>query len=141
MSEAEMSSILEFSTDVSEAERPPLLPMGEYTGEIRGAEVKEGISSGKKYVAVQFYISPDEFPADFDASTRPDGVVCVYRRVPGEDDDMSKFRLRKFMDAIGAKAGKAVDVNEWVGLSGRVRISHSEYDGEQREEILSVAAE
>lgn len=137
----EMSSILEFSTDVGEAERPPLLPMGEYTGEIRGAEVKEGIASGKKYVAVMFYISPDEYPADFPAESRPDGISIVFRRVPGEDDDMSKFRLRKFMDCIGAKPGKAVDVNEWVGLSGRVRVVHEEYEGEPRETITAVAAE
>ncbi len=135
----ELSTIIEFSTDIEDAERPPLLPSGEYRADIHSVEVKEAQLSGNKYAAVTCYVGPDEYPADFDADAAPDGLTLIYRRVPLEDDAMSKHRLKKFIKNIGAPMpGKSLDVLSWVGLDCRVRIKHSEWEGEMREEVDAI---
>lgn len=136
-----LPSVIEFSEDIADAEQPEPLPKSDYLAEIRGVEVKTSNSKGTKYAAVSFYISPEQYPADFDVNNAPDGKTLVYRRVSLEDTAQARFNLRRFLEAIGAPMSKTIDVNEWVGLSGRVTIDHEEYEGVMREQIVKVAAE
>ena len=135
----ETMSIVEFSEDISQAEAPEPLPVGEYPATIRQAEVKLS-QRGTKYAAVTFVIAPEEYPADYPAENAPDGKVVVYRRCSMEDNPQSRYMLKNFCEAIGATASKKVDVNEWVGLDAVVEIDHDDYEGVTREQIKRVNA-
>ena len=134
----EMQSIVEFSEDVSTAEAPPALPAGEYEAEIRKAEIKISNSTGNRYASVTFVIPPEQYPADYDVSAAADGKTISYNLVPLEDNPTSRFRLRRFIENIGAKGGKSVDVNDWIGLTAILEIQPGSWEGVPREEIKGV---
>lgn len=134
----DIGSIVEYSEDVSEAEAPEVLPSGTYEAEIRGVTAKIGTSSGKKYAAVDFYIPVDQFPADYPVENNPDGLTVTYRMVSLEDNPRARYRMRKFCEAIGAKPGRQIDLNEWVGLTCRVDVSKEQFEGMDREIIAKV---
>ena len=138
--ENELPSILEYSEDVAEADAPVPLPGSEYEAVIKGAMPKLGVASGKKYVAVDFHIGTDQFPADYPVENNPDGATITYRRVSGEDSPRGRFSMRKFCEAVGHKGGKRVDCLEFVGLNAKVKTVITRYEGQDREEIVAVTA-
>jgi hypothetical protein len=131
-------SILSFSEDISNAEAPAPLPAGEYTAEIRNAEVKIS-QKGNKYAAVQFYVPADQYPADF-VDGDPDGITLTYNRVVLEDTVQARHRIRKFCESIGAKTGREINLNDWVGLTATISVKVGEWEGEPRAEIDRVVA-
>lgn len=133
-------TILTFSEDIASAEKPPLLPIGEYIAEIRGAEVKESNTTGNKYVSVQFVVNPENYPVDFDPANAPDGKTFTYNRLSAEDDMRARWNMRKFCSAIGAQMAKEIDVSQWVGLTAKISIRHTPYEGEDREEVGKVGS-
>ena len=135
MSEA---SILEFSTDVASAEAPAPLPIGEYTAEIRGAERKTS-AKGNAYGSVTFYIPSEQYPIDFTEGD-PDGIVLPFNRVAVEDTPAARYRLRKFCEAIGAKASNKINMNDWIGNTATVVVEHETFEGETRAVIKKVIA-
>lgn len=140
MSDDNLPSVLDLGIDVAEAEAPELLPVGKYVAEVRQCEPKLS-GAGNKYVAVQFFISPEEYPADYDVAESPDGVILTFNRVPWPDagDKKGIYRLRKFMEALGAPfKGSVVDLDAWVGLKAIVNVVHETYEGEARTAIKSV---
>jgi hypothetical protein len=134
----EHSSIIQFSSDISEAEAPKPLPVGDYPARITAAEVKESARGGQ-YVAVTFLVSSDDYPADY-TDGDPDGAILVYRRLQVEDTPRARYNMRKFVEAIGAKAGTKVDLNDWIGQTATISVAHTEYEGEERAEIKRVSA-
>lgn len=139
MAEDDVMTIVEFSSDIAEAEAPEPLPVAEYPASIRSAKVKVSTNSGNKYAEVMFHVSPDNFPADYPADIAPDGKMIAYRRLVMEDDARSRFNVRKFCEAIGAPMSKKIDVAEWVGLEARIQIEHETYEGVNREVIQRVS--
>lgn len=135
-------SILEFSSDVASAEAPPPLPVGEYTASIKGVEQKVSSTTGKDYLSVALVVSPDDYPADFDTDRDmfPDGVTLQYNRLVAEDSARARYNMRKWCEAIGAKMGKQIDPNDWLGLSVKVKIKHEKYEGEDRAQIGGISA-
>jgi len=129
--------ILEYSSDITSAEAPPPLKVGEYPAVIEAITQKQSQTSGKDYLSVDLRISPDDFPADFDPNKElyPEGVVLQYNRLVVEDTARSRYNMRKFCEAIGAKMGKRVDPSEWIGLACKVGIKHERYEGEPRAQI------
>lgn len=137
---SELGSILEYSEDVSDAEAPKALPAGAYTASVTGAELGISQNSGKPRVAVSFMIDPEDFPADYeDADSFADGKTIMHY-VSAADDKASRFRMRKFIEAIGAKGGTKVDVNDWVGKKAEITIEPDEFEGIERERIRKVEA-
>lgn len=136
MSTEELPSIVEYSEDIATAEAPPPLPVGEYPAQIKSATVKES-QKGSKYYEVMFYLSPNEYPADFDKGD-PDGMQLAYRRLSAEDKPQARFNMRKFCEAIGATASKRIDVNDWIGLEGKIQVVHETYEGVQRAQVKGV---
>lgn len=139
MSDNGMPSVIEFSEDVANQEAPVPLPTGDYQAEIRAAVQKTSQTSGNPYASVQFFIPPEQYPADY-TEGEPDGVVLTFNRVSLQDTPASRHRLRKFLEAIGAPAGKKVDLNEWVGRTATVSVQHDTYEGETRAAIGKVNA-
>lgn len=138
MSDNNVSSIIEFSEDVANAEAPVPLPKGDYPAEIRGA-VRKTSQAGNEYARVTFYISPDSYPADFTEGDE-DGMTLDYNRVTLQDTPAGRHRLRKFGESIGAPLGKQIDLNDWVGRTATVTIDHDTFEGETRAQITKVTA-
>jgi len=134
----ELSSIIEFSIDLSKQEAPEPLPPGSYTGVIRKAEVKES-QRGTMYGAVSFHIGADQFPADFKDGP-DDGLTLVYRRVGLEDTPQARYGTKRFIEAIGAPLSKKIDVNEWVGMEAALDVVLDTYEGVTRATIDRVRA-
>jgi hypothetical protein len=134
-----MPSVIEFEDDLSNQEAPVPLPVGDYVGEIRGATQKTGQTSGKPYASVQFFIPADQYPADY-TEGEPDGTVLSYNMVSLADTPNARFRLRRFVEAIGAPLGKKIDLNDWVGRSATLSIQHGTFDGLPKAEIGKVTA-
>jgi hypothetical protein len=130
-------SIVEFSGDIATAEAPVPLPMRQYPATIRKVEAKVS-EKGNRYAAVSFYISTDDYPADYPTDNAPDGTTLVFRRVGLDDNAPTRFRLRKFLETIGAPVSSRISLNDWVGLTCQVAIKHEEYEGEPRAVIDKV---
>lgn len=60
-----MESIIEYSINLEDQGRPPILPIGEYAAEVVGFEKKFGAQSGRAYFNVKVSIAADNQPADF----------------------------------------------------------------------------
>lgn len=137
---SEMGSIIEYNEDLSEAEAPKSLPTNDYPGEIIAAELGTSQSSGKPRVDVTFRIAPEDFPADYeDAESFPEGKE-VHFYVGAATDKASRFRMRKFCEAIGAPLSNRLDVNEWIGKRGSLSIEPDTFEGIERERIRKVEA-
>jgi hypothetical protein len=134
----ELSSIVDFSVDLNKQEAPEPLPVGEYTGVIRKAEVKES-QRGTRYGAISFHIGADQYPADFKDGS-DDGITLVFRRVGLEDNPQARYGTKRFCESIGAPLAKQIDVNEWVGLEAALDVTHDTYEGVTRATIDRVRA-
>lgn len=134
----EVKSLIEYEDDLENAEAPPLLPKGDYPAEIRAAERKSSKSKeGSEYVQVQFYISPDDYPADAD-DLDPDGVVLSYMRLNPANTVKARFGMKKFVSAIGGTLGKTLDLNDWIGKTAIITVDHEPYDGQNQMVIRKV---
>lgn len=139
MSDEALDTIIDFSQDISEAEAPPPLPRNDYEGEIRAVTVAVSKNKGTRYADVTFLIRPEQFPADFDPTYYPDGITIHFRRVSLEDTPQGRYSVRQFCEAIGAPMSKRIDINDWVGQTARVTVTHETYEGRDRAVIQSVA--
>lgn len=130
---SELGSILDYSSDIADAEAPVALPAGDYPAKIVGAELGTSQSSGKKRVDVTWRIAPEDFPADYeDAESFADGKD-VHQYITAEDTKAARFRMKKFCEAIGATLSSRLDVNDWVGKSAIITIEPDEFEGIERE--------
>ena len=133
----ELDTIVEYSVDLKNQEAPIPLPVGEYRAQIRNVEVRMS-QRDTKYAAVSFWISPDQYPADFTEGSE-DGETIVYRRVPLEDNPKSRFQCKQFLEAIEAPISNRIDTTQWNGLSALVGITHEEWEGMPRANITKVS--
>lgn len=136
MADDNIPSVIKFSEDLSNAEQPDPLPKGDYPAEIRGAERKTS-GKGNEYAAVTFYIAPESYPADYTEGNE-DGTVLTYNRVMLTDTPQGRYRIRKFLEAVGGKLGKQLDLNDLIGLNASVTVDHEMYEGENRANIKKV---
>lgn len=134
----ELSSIVEFSMDLSDQKPPEPLPAGEYRGSIRNTEVRES-QKGTRYCAVSFHIGADQFPADY-TDGNDDGLTIVYRRVGLEDNPQARYGTKRFIESIGAPLSKKIDVNEWIGMEAALDVIHDTYEGVTRAVVDRVRA-
>lgn len=137
---SEMNSIITYAEDLADAEAPVALPKNDYPAEIVAATDDVSANSGKRRADVTFVIKPEDFPADYaDAESFPDGKQVHYY-VSSEPDKGSRFRMKKFCQAIGAPMGSQLDLNEWIGKVAIVSIEQDDFEGVPRERITKVQA-
>jgi len=136
----ELGSIIEFTDSIDDAEAPLPLPEGTYEAEIKAVEAKMS-SNNKRYAAVSFYIPADTFPADYPLEEAPDGLVLIFRKLSLENNKMSKFNLKRFIQNIGAPpVGRSLDLTQWVGLRAKIVVKHDTWEGTTRPSIDKVIA-
>jgi len=129
-------SLIEYDTDLGEAEAPVPLPPGDYPAEIRGAEIKTS-GAGNQYVSVTFHIAPEAYPADYTEGNE-DGTILSFGRLSPEPTQRARWTMKKFTEAIGAKQGKTLDLNDWIGLNAIVTVVNEPYEGVQQANIKKV---
>jgi hypothetical protein len=132
-------SILEYGSDLAQAEPPVPLPPGPYPAEIIGCTEKVSNNTGSKYLNVIFRINAESYPADYTEGD-PDGTELHYNRILTDDTGRNRFRMRQFLERIGAPLSNRVDLNTLVGLTATVEIAHQEYEGENRAQIARILA-
>jgi hypothetical protein len=130
-------TIIEFQTSLAEQGEPQPLPERDYTGEIRAAAKKTSPNSGLDYIQLDVFIPAEEYPADF-TDGDPDGTTLAYRRLTLENTPNARWRLKRLCEAVGITPGGTLDLNEFIGRSIRVRVKHSEYEGEKRADIVRL---
>jgi hypothetical protein len=140
MDNDELGSIIEFTDSIDDAEAPLPLPEGTYEAEIKAVEAKMS-SNNKRYAAVSFYLPADSFPADYPLEEAPDGLVLIFRKLSLENNKMSKFNLKRFIQNIGAPpVGRSLDLTQWVGLRAKIVVKHDTWEGTTRPSIDKVIA-
>ena len=132
-------SLITFSEDLNDAEAPSPLPPNVYPAEIISAEPKVSQTSGNRYLSVVFRINADNFPADY-TDGDPDGMVLSYNRLLLEDNKAARYRLRKFLEAVGGALSRQLDPNDIIGLTANIDVGTDEYEGEKRNAIKRVMA-
>jgi hypothetical protein len=133
-----MPSVFEYDEDVGEAKAPKPLPKAKYRASIEGVEAKVSEKSGNQYAAVSFKIAPDQYPADF-TDGNPDGTIIVYRRITMEKEPRAVYRLRKFLEAIGAPKGKTINLSDWLGREAIIKLDHQKgNDGLDYPDIVEI---
>jgi hypothetical protein len=134
---SEVKSIIEYDTDLNEAEAPGPLPKGDYTGEIRGAEQKTS-GKGNEYINVTFFIDADQYPADY-TEGNPDGTILSFGRLSPENTARARWSMKKFVEGIGGTMGKTLDLNSWLGLRAKVTVVNEDYEGVLQAKISKVS--
>lgn len=137
---SEVTTIVEYGEDISDAVAPDPLPAKEYPGEIRSAEVKTSTNTGNRYYSVGLFISPENYPADYNSENAPDGRTFQYNLLSAEDTPNARYRLKKFLEQVGLPMSKRIDVNEWIGQQVTVELKHGSWQGEVREEVAKIKA-
>lgn len=133
---SELTSIIEYTESLEDATEPQPLPASDYPAEIRGVEMKQS-DKGNKYVSVQFFVSPDDYPADY-TDGNPDGTTLSYNRLSPENSQRARWGMRKFQEAIGAPLSNKVDLNDWIGKTAIITVTNSPYEGVMQAQIKKV---
>src|SRR5215469_690985 len=131
-------SIVEYSQDLNNAEAPAPLPAGPYPAEIISAQEKVS-GSGNKYLNVVFRINSESYPADY-VDGDPEGTEIHYNFIQLEDNGRNRFRMRQFLERVGAPLSRRIDLNTLMGLTATVEITHQTYQDETRPQIARILA-
>jgi hypothetical protein len=137
--DGETLGLIELEDNLSDAEKPPELPAGNYTGEIQSVEVATS-QKGNEYFAIAFKIAPSEIPADMQDDFE-DGATLFYNRIvkPKKGDRRALYNLRQFIEKIGLDSNTTtIDPNQWMGQEARLKVVHEKYQGESRAQIKSI---
>jgi hypothetical protein len=135
-------SILTFSEDITNAPPPPLLPAGPYPAEIIGAVRKTSATSKKDYAQITFRINAESYRAD-DTDSDPDGTVITYNFLQMSDTPQNRHRWRVFLEKIGGRLGRTIDLNALIGLTATVDVTHqapNEFRDEPSVQISRILA-
>lgn len=133
------TSILEFSSSIASAEAPPPLPVGEYTMTVTGCEHKVSSNTGNPMIVTTFRVAPEDYPADFDSESYPDGVsMTLYTMARDVAND--RFRIRKLCEACGVAATRKLDLNGFMGMTARGNVQHEDYEGVANARIKNLVS-
>lgn len=138
---ADELGIIEYAEDILTAEPPAPLPDGDYPFTVESVAKRESQTSGNEYFAIGIRIPVEAYPADYPVDNNPDGVLLTYNRVGPANNPRARYRMRKWLEAIGAPGGNAINPMDWIGLSGVAVVGVREYEGVDQNEVKSVKAE
>ncbi len=136
----DLGSIIEYTDDIDDAEAPLPFPEGSYDAEVKAVEAKYS-SNNKKYAAISFFIPVEAYPADYPLEEAPDGLVLIYRKLSLENNKMSRFNLKRFIQNLGAPpVGRSLDLSQWVGLRAKIIVKHDTWEGTTRPTVDKIVA-
>lgn len=134
-----MTDILQFSTNIADAEAPPALPAGTYRAICTKAQPTTSKSSGNPLLPLEFKINKSEFPADFE--TDADTITLMLNSLTVRDNAQDRWRLKQVCQALGVPMSSKIDPNDFLMKECRLetRIAPG-LDGTPRAEIAKVLA-
>lgn len=133
-------SLIQFSQNIQDAEAPQPLPAGEYEGVCVGAVPGISKSSGNPTLPLQFKVTADQFPADFDAGGN-DELNFTYNRLTTRDTAQDRFRMKNICTALGVPMSNVIDPNDFVGKRCKLQIVvKPDLEGNLRAEIDRIVA-
>lgn len=138
--EVTLPSVYEFQSDISTQEAPPPLPIKSYTAQCTAAAARQSKSNPDNVILdLEFTIMPDQFPADFTATSDP--VKLHFNRIPiNKDDARTRFQLRQLCEKMRVSAGRSLDVNDFAGKMAVLKVKHGSWQGLPRAEIDTIEA-
>jgi hypothetical protein len=127
MSEETMSSVYTFQSNIGDAEPPVPLPVGEYRGNVRSAEIALSKNTQKPQLVISYHVDPSQFPPDY-TDGNPDGeVFTVYQSLA--DTPANRYRLRKFCEKHAVVPSNKINAPDFIGQDVILQITHDEYQG------------
>lgn len=158
-----ISSIETFVVDLSTVADPDPLPVRTYEATVTEISINLSKNSGKPTLKALYFISPDQYPVDFDADNAPDGVTMANYSsancgTPPEAKQPTKLGLARYRrlfethglpiprlaldpreDLGGAWAPTADTLSVFIGSRVLVSVVHEAYEGRMQAKIGSVA--
>lgn len=133
-------SIMDFGQDLNNQEAPPLLPAGPYPAEIIGAQERQSKNSGSSFIDITFRIHSESYPADFTEGD-PDGIELHYMRLQADwSKAQNRWRMKRFLERVGAPLSSSVDLNDLIGRTATIEVTHGEWNEEAQLQINRVLA-
>ena len=132
----ELSSVIEFATNLAEVEAPKPLPAGLYDATIQSAEPMTSKDGLKTMAKVTYSISADQYPVDY-TDGNPNGTTLT-QYIMLEKDARSMYALKRFIMGIGAPLSNSVDLNTWVGLTCKLNVVNEMFEGNEVARVKGV---
>lgn len=135
-----MESIIEYSINLQDQERPPILPIGEYAAEVVGFEKKISQTSGRPYFNVKVSVSADNQPADFVEALGTQGPINMFAIVMGAaDNQQDRFTMRLFCEALRVPLSDKFLPTDFLNKECRVQVRHGKHlDGSPKPEVARI---
>jgi hypothetical protein len=136
----EVGSVFEYSMPLSEQERPPVLPIGEYAATVTDMEKKFGKDSGRPYFNIKLKVEPEAMPPDFVEALGTGQPLTLFSMVMGaEDNPQSRYTMRQFCEALGVPAVSRFTKADFLNKDCRVQIKHGkDLSGNPRAEVQKI---
>lgn len=134
-------SIIELAGNIQDMEEFEPLPDGVYPAQLQDIEIRHSEKVPQGFLYCQFRISPDHYPADYDAANAPEGLNVVYARVaiPDPANRRTVRPFRNFLKALGVKvAGTKFDPQDWIGKDAQLLLKRQEFQGSLVNNVESV---
>jgi hypothetical protein len=126
MSEEQLGSVYTMDKSLADAERPKPLPIGEYRGEVRNAELKMS-SKGNPMLVLQYFVDASQFPPDY-TDGNPDGeTLMVYQSL--SQTPRNRYLLKQFCLMHGVAPSNQIDTTAFIAQNVILQVTHEEYEG------------
>lgn len=137
----DMDSIISYSVNVEDQEKPPVLPLGEYRATVSAIEKKVGKDSGRPYLNIRFTISADDQPADFVEALGTQAPVSVfYMLFAAEDTPQSRYNMKQFCKALGVAGSDQINLKEFLNQEAKVQVEHQkDLNGDDQPRVRRVS--
>lgn len=136
----ELESVMEYSENIEDAERPEPLPRSEYPATIIEASRTMGKESGRPYALVRYQISAEDMPADYVEKYQVDKKTIIGRHFFLEDTPMGRYNAKQYCMAVGAPMSNRISLRDFTGLTCKLSIEHEDdLEGNPRETIRRVS--
>jgi len=142
MTDENMPSVFEFSTDINDAKPPSPLPVGEYRGSVITAVGQKSKNSGNRMGVFTHRITPDQYPVDF-ADGDPEGVSLITYRVM-ENAPKYLYMVKQMCADYGVPirrtpdGGSKIELSDFIGQDVLITVEHEEYQGQVRAKASRV---
>lgn len=122
-------SLIEYSINLEEQEKPPLLPVGEYRAEVVGFEKKFGKDSGNPYFNVKLRVNSESQPADFvEALGTNQPITLFYMFFGAQDNPVERFNMKQFCQALGVPLSNRFNPQDFLNKECKVLVNHNGKD-------------
>ena len=125
-------SIIKLASNLSEMAEYEPLPDGLYSAELQDVDHKINEKNPEGFFTITYRISPDDFPADYDAGNAPEGLQVTqgFLALPSATNRRTVRPFKSFLTALGVSTDlDTVDPEEWIGKNVQILLTRSSFQG------------